>query len=140
MSNISYFEITIEVRKQKLKHTRIISIDHCNISLSTISPMLQHNGMEVFDHSGQCSVGYLVSFKIPDTRYLIFLNIVQYEATTDTDTDTDTDIITALEDKLKVAHSSRVFQIIYKSVKVCKNSTNTSNTWGYYHRPHNIRM
>ncbi len=26
-------------------------IDHCNISLSTIKPMLQHTGMEVFDQS-----------------------------------------------------------------------------------------
>ncbi len=27
----------------------LTSIDHCNISLSTITSMVQHTGMEVFD-------------------------------------------------------------------------------------------
>ncbi len=35
-------------------------IDHSNISLSNVTPMLQHTGMEVFDQSSQCRIGYWV--------------------------------------------------------------------------------
>ncbi len=35
-------------------------IDHCNIRLSTITPLLQHNGMEVFDQSNQCRISYIL--------------------------------------------------------------------------------
>ncbi len=74
------------------------SIDHCNISLSTITPMLQQTGMEIVEHSSQCRISYAISgtLKISDTRYLIFLKIVRYEPNTDTDTNTNTNIITAL--------------------------------------------
>ncbi len=77
-------------------------IDHCNISLSTIPPILQDSGMTVFEHFSQYRISYTKSLvihyrisgnlKIPDTLYPIFLKIVRYEP----DTDTDTDIIAAL--------------------------------------------
>ncbi len=44
----------------------LTSIDHCNISLSTITPMLQHTAIEEFDHSSQCRISYTIS----DIRYL----------------------------------------------------------------------
>ncbi len=44
----------------------LISIDHCNICLSTITQMLQHTGMEVFVHFSQCRISYTIS----DIRYL----------------------------------------------------------------------
>ncbi len=54
--------------------------------------MLQHTGMEVFDHSSKCrisctilDIGYLW---LKNTQYPIFLKIFQYE-------EPDTDIITA---------------------------------------------
>ncbi len=63
----------------------IFEVDHCNISLSTITPMLQHTGMEVFDDSNQCRISYTITdigyLKIQDTRYPIFLKIVRYETT-----------------------------------------------------------
>ncbi len=60
---MTYTETTFGVRKQKLKLKRcnsfimlllLTSIYHCNINLSTITPMLQHTGIEIFDHSSQC--------------------------------------------------------------------------------------
>ncbi len=70
----------------------LTSIDHCNISLSIITSMIHHTGMEIFDHFGHCRISYTVSIlgtlKISDTSYMIFLKIVRYEP--------DTDIITAL--------------------------------------------
>ncbi len=37
------------------------SIDHCNIRLSTITPMLQHTGMKVFDQTNQCRINCAIS-------------------------------------------------------------------------------
>ncbi len=74
--------------------TTLTSIDHCNISLSTITPMLQHTGMEVFDQSSQCRISCTIpgTLEIPDTRYPICLKTIRYEP----DSDTNTDIITSL--------------------------------------------
>ncbi len=54
--------------------------------------MLQHTGLEVFDHSSQCRISYTIldTGDLKNTRHLIFLKIVLHEP------DTDTDIITAL--------------------------------------------
>ncbi len=46
----------------------LTSIDHCNISLSTITLMLQHTGMEVFDQYCRMqnqlyNIGYQVPYK-----------------------------------------------------------------------------
>ncbi len=64
------FETTFELRMQKLKLKRcdsfimqllLISIDHCNLSLSTITLILQHTGMEGFHHSGKCRISYTIT-------------------------------------------------------------------------------
>ncbi len=39
----------------------LTSIDHCGICLSTITPMLQQIGMQVFDHSSQWRISYTIS-------------------------------------------------------------------------------
>ncbi len=91
------FETTFKVRKLKFIMQLILkSIDHCNVNLLTITPMLQHTGMEVFEHSSQCRISG--TLKIPDTRYPIFLKIVQYEP--------DTDTITALIITIHSIHTS----------------------------------
>ncbi len=47
--------------------------DHCNISLSTITLMLQYTGMEVFDQSCQCRINCTISDigYLRNTRYPI---------------------------------------------------------------------
>ncbi len=71
----------------------LTSIDHCNIIISTITPML-HTSKEVLTipANAESITQYWISgtLKISNTRYLIFLKIVQYEL------DTDTDIMTTL--------------------------------------------
>ncbi len=59
----------------------LTSIHHCNICLSTITPMLQHTGMEVFDHSSQSRISYTISdigyhkkYPIPDIIFFLKLS------------------------------------------------------------------
>ncbi len=74
----------------------LTSVDHGNISLSTITPMLQHTGIEVLTipANAESVIQYWIwgTLKMPDTQYPIFLKIGLYEP----NTDTDTDVITAL--------------------------------------------
>ncbi len=65
--------------------------------------MLQHTGMEILCHSSQCRISYIGYLKnIPDTRYLIFHAIVQYER------DTNTDIVISLVESHSVEHHNIV--------------------------------
>ncbi len=49
----------------------LTSIDHYNVSLSTVTPMLQHISLEVFDYSSQCKDNHIIS----DIGYLKILDI-----------------------------------------------------------------
>ncbi len=85
--------------------------------------MLQHTGLEVFEHSSQ----YKISHTILDTRYLkkihhsIFLKIVRYEP----DTDTNTDIITAL-----------ILLYFYRKITILQ----IQQSHEFRHHPYNVQL